>query len=216
MPGPLDGLRRAGPSNMVEQELADMFKQKLHQRAYGPNSDEPYQDGMTEDGMLPIPHPPPGFRQGTLLPPKTGSYGGQEEPWDYLMRIVPELEGISPSVQVGPTKGVIDWMDASGFQDPSDYGKLNLLGALSPSTNKISINPSIAGKPQGGYRRDSTEVLRSDQDRVAAHEMYHAAGHVTEDREMGNLEGLMIMAREAQRQQKPMSGPVKGLQTLRK
>jgi hypothetical protein len=180
MPGPLDGLKRGGPSNMVEQELADLFNQKLNQ------------------GRGSVPPPAPGFRQDTLTPPHVGPFADEESPWAFLFRVVPGLRGIAPSIQVGPADGAVRSLLKSGY-DPSDYGKVNLLGTTEIKDNRISLNPSISGKPEGNFRFSDPDRLRREFNTTTAHELYHAAGHPDEDREMSNIEGLMTMAREYQR-----------------
>lgn len=194
--GPLKGLKSVGPTNSVEQELADLYNQQLHSDHY-----RAVNEWVPNGPDRIIPPQPPGFRQDTLTPPHVGPYSDEEAPWDFLYRIAPNLRGISPSIQVGPTAGVVESLIRSGY-GPGDFGRVNLLGSTNITGNKIALNPSIAGAPEGNYRFSSPERLRREFDTTTAHELYHAAGHEDEDRAMNNIEGLMTMAREYQRRQR--------------
>lgn len=218
MPGPIDGLKKAsprpvGPSNMVEQELADLFNEAIHT-----NEDYPWdkirsaQTGWLElpgsgPSQMPVPPPPPGFRQNTLTPPTGGAFEGEEAPWDYLQRIVPNLRGRSPSIQYGPSAGTTSELLKAGF-GPQDYGIVNKLGSTNLATKKIDLNPSISGGPrQGGFRDMDGPTIRGYNDSTVAHELGHAVG-IDHGRGMNNVEGLMRMAREYDR------GPVAGLESM--
>ena len=164
-----------GPTNEVEQELSDIYN-KHAKSVWVPAWKE------AEDVINPT--SPPDFRKTTLMPPPVSS-DTEEPPWDYLHRVVPELRGRGNKVQVGPNTGVLNVLEKSGF-GPEEYPTTNLLGLMDVNTNDISLNPRLLDEKPHWL------------DATTAHEMGHTVG-IRHGREMNNIEGLMTMAREAQR-----------------
>lgn len=192
MPGPIDGLRKVGPSNMVEQELADLFNEILQTR-----TDYPWKPTWEADySKMEPPPPPPGFREATLMPPNVGTFADEEAPWEFLRRVVPNLEGRTPSIQVGPTGAAVDRLLGSGF-GPEDFGRTNLLGGTDIEGGRVSLNPDLAAGR--GQFLDFDDRGRSLLDRTTAHEMAHVAGEKYHTRRLSNIEGLMDMARQYNR-----------------
>lgn len=192
MPGPIDGLRKVGPSNMVEQELADLYNEILQTR-----TDYPWKPTWEADySKMEPPPPPPGFREATLMPPNVGTFADEEAPWEFLRRVVPNLEGRTPSIQAGPTAATADALDQYGF-GPEQFGRTTLLGATDIDGQRISLNPALAAG-SGRFASDPDRG-RSQLDRTTAHEFAHAAGEREHTRRLSNIEGLMDMARQYNR-----------------
>lgn len=158
MADPLSGLQR----------LQELWSPSPRQKLGLPNTETFDLPGA---GPTIVPHPP----QWQPAPEAVGTDVGNA--LHGLLKIAPGLQGRIGRVQYGPTTGIMDLIDKSNTRQGTHYGpedlpQLNVMGAHSPLTHDIWLNPATdpQNHPDNGW----------DAPAVLAHEVTHAAGYRSE------------------------------------